>query len=49
MIAWMLESLLEDMGFEAITLTSNAIEAAAAAGGGTVHFSGGTSGWPGAR
>ena len=31
MIAWMLESLLEDMGFEAITLTSNATEAAAAA------------------
>ena len=30
MIAWMLESLLEDMGFEAITLASNAIEAAAA-------------------
>ena len=27
----MLESLLEDMGFEAITLTSNAVEAAAAA------------------
>lgn len=31
MIAWMLESLLEDMGFEAITLASNAMEAAAAA------------------
>lgn len=31
MIAWMLESLLEDMGFEAITIASNAIEAAAAA------------------
>ena len=30
MIAWMLESLLEDMGFEAIALASNAIEAAAA-------------------
>ena len=31
MIAWMLESLLEEMGFEEITLASNAIEAAAAA------------------
>ena len=31
MIAWMLESMLEDMGFEAIMLTSNAAEAAAAA------------------
>ena len=31
MIAWMLESLLEDMGFELITLTSNAAEATAAA------------------
>ncbi len=31
MIAWMLESLLEDMGFEAITLASNAVEAIAAA------------------
>ncbi len=31
MIAWMLESLLEDMGFREITLTSNAVEAAAAA------------------
>ena len=31
MIAWMLESLLEDMGFEAIALASNAAEAAAAA------------------
>ena len=31
MIAWMLQSLLEDMGFEAITLASNAIEATAAA------------------
>lgn len=31
MIAWMLESLLEDMGFQAITLASNAMEAAAAA------------------
>jgi CheY-like chemotaxis protein len=31
MIAWMLESLLEDMGFETITLASDAIEAAAAA------------------
>lgn len=31
MIAWMLESLLEDMGFEAIALASNATEAAAAA------------------
>ena len=31
MIAWMLESLLEDMGFEAITLASNAAEAIAAA------------------
>ena len=30
MIAWMLESLLEDMGFEAITLASNAMEAVAA-------------------
>ena len=31
MIAWMLESLLEDMGFEAIMIASNAIEAARAA------------------
>ena len=31
MIAWMLESLLEDMGFEAIVLASNAREAVAAA------------------
>lgn len=31
MIAWMLESLLEDMGFEAIMLASDAKEAAAAA------------------
>lgn len=31
MIAWMLESLLEDMGFEEITLASDAAEAAAAA------------------
>jgi two-component system, response regulator PdtaR len=31
MIAWMLESLLEDMGFEAITLASDAKEATAAA------------------
>lgn len=31
MIAWMLESLLQDMGFEAITLASNAMEAVAAA------------------
>ena len=30
-IAWTLESLLEDMGFEAITLASNAMEAIAAA------------------
>lgn len=30
-IAWMLESLLEDMGFEEITLASNAMEATAAA------------------
>lgn len=30
MIAWMLESLLEDMGFETITLASNAMEAVAA-------------------
>lgn len=30
-IAWMVESLLEDMGFEAITLASNAKEATAAA------------------
>lgn len=31
MIAWMLESLLEDMGFESVTLASNAAEAIAAA------------------
>lgn len=31
MIAWMLESLLEDMGFEVIVLASNAMEAVAAA------------------
>ncbi len=31
MIAWMLESMLEDMGFETITLASSATEAAAAA------------------
>lgn len=31
MIAWMLESLLEDMGFEAIMIASNAIEATQAA------------------
>lgn len=31
MIAWMLESLLEDMGFDSIALASNAAEAAAAA------------------
>ena len=31
MIAWMLESLLEDMGFEVIALASNAVEAVAAA------------------
>lgn len=31
MIAWMLESLLEDMGFMLIALASNAAEAAAAA------------------
>lgn len=30
MIAWMLESLLEDLGFETITLASNAIDAATA-------------------
>lgn len=31
MIAWMLESMLEDMGFETITLASSAVEAAEAA------------------